>query len=54
MLHGDLQIIEVTFNGQGKRPNCQFIAKAGFDFYVIWFSGSQSKLSSSKMMMFVF
>jgi hypothetical protein len=44
----------VTSSDQGKRPDCQFIAKAGFDFYVIQFSGSQSLLSSSKMMMFVF
>lgn len=49
-----LSITEATFNGPGKRPNCSFIAKTGFDFYVIWLRGSQSKLSSSKMMMFIF
>ena len=48
------QIIDVTFNIQGKSPNHSFIAKVGFDFYVIWFSGSQSKLHVSKMTMFGF
>jgi len=39
---------------KGKSPNRSFIAKVGFDFYVIWFSGSQSKLHVSKMTMFGF